>query len=139
MKTCALIAAHPRRALAGDALHLLEPISFWGGVSPIDGTVSDPASPHFRCTITDKVVFIRALQGSSSSSSVLLELIYRRVAPAAIVLDIPDAILALGAIVSREMGWATPALLSLASAEQDKIGNGARVHVSPDAQSIEVE
>lgn len=139
MKTCALIAAHPRRSLSGDALHLLEPISFWGGISPIDGTVSDPASPHFRCSITDKVLFIRALRGSSSGSSVLLELIYRRIAPAAIVLDIPDAILALGAVVAREMGWATPALLRLASADQDTIGNGARVYVSPDAQSIEVE
>ena len=40
------------------------------------------------------------------SSAVLLELIHRDIAPTAIVMREPDAILLLGVIVAREMGWA---------------------------------
>lgn len=43
--------------------------------------------------------------GSSSSSSVLLELIRGKHAPAGILLGEGDAILALGSLVARELGW----------------------------------
>ena len=45
--------------------------------------------------------------GSSSSSAVLLELVHAGLAPAGIVLDEPDAILLVGLVVAREMGWQT--------------------------------
>jgi predicted aconitase with swiveling domain len=45
--------------------------------------------------------------GSSSSSAVLLELIHNGCAPIALLLGEPDAILALGVIVAREMGYGT--------------------------------
>lgn len=45
------------------------------------------------------------LIGSSSSSAVLLELIYQKQAPRALILGVPDAILPVGALVAEEMGW----------------------------------
>ena len=49
--------------------------------------------------------------GSSSASAVLLELVHAGKAPAAILMTEPDAILLLGLVVAREMGWPTPPAL----------------------------
>lgn len=112
------------------ALVLTEPISFWGGVSPASGLLIDPRSVNHHRSITGTALFIGELRGSSSGSSVLLELIHRGLAPAAIILDAPDAILALGAIVGREMGWKSPPILRLPAGEQRRIADGVRVSIS---------
>lgn len=112
------------------AVILTDPISFWGGVSPADGRLTDLRSRSHNRPITATALFISELRGSSSGSSVLLELIYRRLAPAAIVLDSPDAILALGTIVGREMGWKSPPILRLSAAEQGLISDGVLVSIT---------
>jgi uncharacterized protein len=116
------------------ALVLGEPISFWGGVSPLTGLLTDPRSRNHHRAVSGTALFIRELRGSSSGSSVLLELIYRGLAPAAIILDSPDAILALGAIVGREMGWKSPPILRLPAAAQQRIPDGARVSITRDGR-----
>src|SRR5947208_801065 len=60
-------------------------------------------------TVPGRVLVSPSGRGSSSSSSVLAEAIRLRTAPAAIVLAEPDQIVALGAIVARELyGVALP-------------------------------
>jgi predicted aconitase with swiveling domain len=124
-----LIAPHQNRTIAGPALSLLEPISFWGGVSPTDGKITDPSSSHCGVCLKDKVLLIRALRGSSSGSSVLLELAYKNLAPAAIILAEPDAILALGALVGREMGWVAPALIRMSADLQARFKDDSWVSI----------
>jgi predicted aconitase with swiveling domain len=114
------------------ALVLSEPISFWGGVSAVSGRLTDPRSRNHDRTVTGTALFIRELRGSSSGSSVLLELIHRALAPAAIILDSPDAILALGAIVGREMQWKSPPILRLPAAKHGLISDGDLVSITPD-------
>lgn len=114
------------------ALVLGEPISFWGGISPVSGKLTDPRSRNHNRTVSGTALFIGELRGSSSASSVLLELIYRGLAPGAIILDSPDAILALGVIVGREMGWKSPPILRLPAAEQKLISNGSPVSITRD-------
>jgi predicted aconitase with swiveling domain len=113
-----LVAASPARSVQGRALHLVEPISFWGGVSPTNALITDPRQPHHGQSIADRVVIIRELRGSSSGSSVLLELIYKRIAPCAIVCAAPDAILALGILVASEMHWPAPGIFELPVLQQ---------------------
>ena len=125
-----LVAAVPARTIEGRALHLLEPISFWGGVSPIDGTLSDPRSRQHGRSLANRVVFIRELRGSSSGSSVLLELVYKRFAPSAIVLTEPDAILALGVLVASEMHWPAPGIFKLALHQQLTIAEDAMLSIA---------
>lgn len=133
MRVERIVAGSPDRDIAGaPALVLKEPISFWGGVSPVSGRLTDPRSRYHQRSLAGVALFIRELRGSSSGSSVLLELIYRRLAPAAIILDAPDAILALGAIVGREMGWHSPPILRLSAAEQDLIDDGVSVAITRD-------
>jgi predicted aconitase with swiveling domain len=112
------------------ALVLVEPLSFWGGISPQSGKLTDPRSRNHNRAVTGAALFISELRGSSSGSSVLLELIHRGLAPHAIILDSPDAILALGVIVGREMSWKSPPILRLPAAEQRLISNGASVSIT---------
>ena len=116
------------------ALNLTEPISFWGGISPSSGTLTDPRSRHHNRPVGGTALLIGELRGSSSGSSVLLELIFRGLAPAAIILDSPDAILAIGAIVGREMGWKSPPILRLPVAGQALIADGSLVSITRDGE-----
>ena len=105
-----LLPGPPARA---EALALTAPISFWGGVDPKTGTVADPRHPEYGQQLSGKVLFVPATVGSSSAAAILLELVHGKCAPAAIVLHEPDAILLLGLIVAREMGWPVPIALRL--------------------------
>ena len=92
----------PGRAV-GEALILDEPLSMWGGADPETGQIIEPAHPQHGETLAGKVLVMAHGRGSSSSSSVLAELLRRGVGPAAIVLREPDSILAIGALVAGEL------------------------------------
>lgn len=85
----------------GEVLALAEPLSFWGGVHEETGVISDVHHPQHGASIAGKVLFMPGGRGSSSSSSVLAEVIRAGVGPAAIVLREPDPIIALGAMVAE--------------------------------------
>ena len=115
----------------GEALVLSAPISFWGGVDPATGTIADIRHPqHGRC-IAGTVLFLPGTIGSSSASAVLLELVHAGRAPAALVLHEPDAILLLGLVVAKEMGWTTPVAVRLERSAFDGF-DGRHVQVGAD-------
>ena len=89
--------------LEGEVLVLDEPLSFWGGIDPATGAVIDIRHPQRGANVAGRILVMPSGRGSSSSSSVLAEAIRAGTAPAAIVLAEPDPILALGAIVAREL------------------------------------
>ena len=129
-----IVSAWPARTVSGRVLHLTEPISFWGGVSASDASLTDPLTRHFGQTVANRVLIIRELRGSSSGGSILLELIYTRRAPSAILLAAPDAILALGVLVAREMSWPSPGIFKLVESAQNNIPEEALMSI--DAQGI---
>lgn len=108
----------PGAAASGRCLALTAPISFWGGVDPRSGRIIDARHPERGACIAGTVLALPGTIGSSSASAVLLELVHAGCAPAALLLDAPDAILLLGLIVAREMGWATPPAFRLAAEHQ---------------------
>ena len=91
----------------GPLLRLTAPLSFWGGIDPRTGRVSDPRHPQHGESVAGTVLALAEPCGSSSSSAIMLELIARGLAPAALLLGEVDAILTLGIVVAREMGHAT--------------------------------
>jgi len=117
----------------GEALVMTAPISFWGGIDPKSGRVADVRHPQHGETIAGKVLFLPGTIGSSSASAVLLELVHGGHAPAAIVLHEPDAILLLGLIVAREMGWQTPVAIRL-NRQDHAAFLGTRVGVEADGR-----
>ena len=90
-------------AAEGDVLVLAEPLSFWGGLDPDTGVVTDARHPQRGAVLTGTVVVMRTGRGSSSSASVLAEAIRARTGPAAIVLAEADPIVVLGALVAGEL------------------------------------
>ena len=88
---------------SGPVLALAEPLSLWGGVDPATGTIVEPRHPDVGRSIAGRILVMPAARGSSSSSSVLAELLRGRVGPLAIVLGEADEILVVGAVVAREL------------------------------------
>ena len=104
-------------AAEGDLLVLAAPLSFWGGVSWETGAITNVRHPQEGEIVSGRVLAVPEPVGSSSSAAVLLELIRAGRAPAAIILGRPDAILVVGCLVAREMGWAAPPVILLAGCE----------------------
>lgn len=100
-----------RGSARGRLLVLRKPLSFWGGVDPLTGDIADPRHPQFGERTTGRILVMERVIGSSSSSAIMLELLRGRVAPAAIVVAEPDAILVLGILVAGELGYPTIPLL----------------------------
>lgn len=121
----------------GAALVLTAPISFWGGVDPKNGRIADVRHPQHGESIAGRVLFLPGTIGSSSASAVLLELVHNGHAPAALVLHEPDAILLLGLIVAREMGWQTPLALRLGG-DAFEAYRGKRVSVADNGALTEI-
>ena len=114
----------------GAVLALDAPLSFWGGVHEAEGTVVDVHHPQHGAALAGRVVLMPSGRGSSSSSSVLAELIRNGHAPAAILLREPDPIVALGALVAAELYGRQVPVLVLDDAEYVAAARQPRLAIS---------
>lgn len=114
---------------AGRLLVLTAPLSFWGGVETTSGRIVAAGHPQRGLAVTGRLLALPASIGSSSSSSVLLELIRGGRAPAALLLAEVDAILLLGAVVARELGLTAPPALRLPAAALAALPDGAEARL----------
>jgi len=114
---------------SGHALVLAEPLSFWGGVDPATGALIDTHHPQQGATVTGRILVMPSGRGSSSSSYVLAEAIRAGTAPAAIVLREADGIVALGAVVARELYGTQVPVVVLGAEAYASVGDGDAVVV----------
>jgi uncharacterized protein len=130
------LAAVPQIAgqAEGEVLKLAKPISFWGGVDPKTGRISDPRHPDHDRELAGRILVLPGMIGSSSSSYIMLELMAIGRAPAALVLAEPDAILGLGVVVAREMGYGSIPVLVLPREAHAALKNGARAKIQENGQ-----
>ena len=131
-----MTAAAYRVLVAGEAtgtvLRLAAPISFWGGVDPATGRITDPRHPDHGASITGHILVLPATIGSSSSSAIMLELLANGHGPAALILGHADAILVLGVLVADEMGHGTIPVLEGAT----DLATGQQVAISADGRVV---
>lgn len=90
----------------GSVLMLETDISFWGGIDPQTGVVIDRRHPQFGESVCGKILAMKRSIGSSSGSSILLELLRLKRGPAGIILVEADFIVTLGVVIAREMNFA---------------------------------
>jgi predicted aconitase with swiveling domain len=114
---------------SGSALVLDAPLSLWGGLDPTTGDIIDQRHPQLGQNVTGRVLVLPIGKGSSSASSILLEAVRLGTAPAAILLAEPDAILALGAAVARELYGVAPPVIVLDAETYARIQNGTEIGV----------
>ena len=120
-----LVAGHA----SGLALVLDEPLSFWGGLDPATGALIDTHHPQQGATLAGRVLVMPSGRGSSSSSYVLAEAIRAGTSPVAIVLRESDGIVALGAIVARELYGTLVPVVVLEADGYDAIADGDAIVV----------
>ncbi len=113
------------------ALVLEAPLSLWGGMDPRSGRISDHHHPQLGARVNGRVLVMPSGRGSSSSSSVLAEAIRLGTAPLAILVEEPDEILVLGAIVAGYLYARTCPVLVLAAATR-LIATGDHVRITKD-------
>jgi predicted aconitase with swiveling domain len=113
----------------GPALRLDEPLSLWGGVDPGSGEIIDARHPQRGTSVSSRVLVMASVRGSSSSSSVLAEMVRAGCAPAAILLGEADLILAVGAAVAEELYGISVPIVQLLPAELATIPDGAVISV----------
>lgn len=125
----------------GRLLVLQRPLSFWGGVDPETGRVSDPRHPQYGESLGGRILVMERAIGSSSSSAIMLELLRNDVAPAAVVLGSTDAILVLGILVAEELGYPSIPLIDVGREgfEAMRAGSGWRGRVRALAGSAAVQ
>ncbi|PAQ09186.1 aconitase X swivel domain-containing protein [Mesorhizobium temperatum] len=119
----------------GLALVLPQALSFWGGLDIETGDIIDHSHPGLGQNVAGRILVMASGRGSSSSSSVLAEAIRRGTAPAGIILERPDPILAVGAIVAE---FLYDISMPLVVCDMSGIASGDRIAISlgEDAQAM---
>ncbi len=98
---------------SGEVLVLDAPLSIWGGVDTESGRIVDATHPQSGESLAGKIVVLPHGRGSSSSSSVLAEMLRIGTGPAGMILEEPDSILVIGVLVaSRLYGTRCPIVVT---------------------------
>ena len=118
---------------SGPVLRLDAPISFWGGVDPATAKIVLGGHPQSGATISGQILVIPTLIGSSSSSAVLLELMYKNIGPKGLILGNGDAILPIGVLVASQMKWPTCPVVKLTA---PPFRSGEYVHIHSDGKTV---
>lgn len=116
---------------SGEVLVSREPISFLGGVDPMTGIIIDKTNSACGKSIAGKVFVFPRGKGSTVGTYVLFQLKKNGVAPAAIVNESSEAIVAVGAIISG-----IPMLDLLEAGAYAKLKDGMRVSVNASADAM---
>jgi len=121
---------------SGSVLYADEALSFWGGVDPISGVVIDSRHPLCGACLAGRVLAIPRGRGSCTGSQVMLELLLGGRAPAAVLLEHPDAIIALGVIVAEELFGRCMPVVSLGQEYFSQAATAAHAIVEEDGQKV---
>ena len=117
----------------GEALVSSDSVSFYGGVDPDTGIVTEPGHACFGKSITGKVFVFPTGKGSTVGSYVIYRMKKQGTGPAAIVNVETEAILATGCVISS-----IPLVDKLDSDPIGALKTGMRLRVDGDKGVVEV-
>jgi predicted aconitase with swiveling domain len=109
-------------------------LSLWGGVDPTTGVIVDVRHPERGTSLAGVVLVMPAVRGSSSSSSVLAELLRAGVGPLGIVLGRPDQILAIGAVVAWELYGAVCPVVLVEPPDEARVAGASALSIEADGR-----
>lgn len=120
----------------GEVLKLDEPLSFWGGVDPQTGEITDLRHPQGGMSVKEKILMMPFGRGSSSGSSVIAEGIRSGSGPAGIIMMEADEIIALGAIAADEIYGKAMPLIVVEKTEYETYSTGDQIAISDDGITL---
>ncbi len=86
----------------GEALVTKQGISFWGGVDPESGIVTEVGHELYGKELTGKILVLPALKGSAGGMWIIIRLARNQTGPKAIIVPKADTIL-VGSVIMAEI------------------------------------
>ena len=120
--------------VAGEALVTRQTISGWGGIDPMTGTVIETHHELRGVSFKDKVLVFPGAKGSSGWSNAFHMARLTNSAPKAMIFNIMNTKIALGAVVTR-----VPAVTGLDRDPLEVIETGDWVMVDGDLGVVEIQ
>jgi predicted aconitase with swiveling domain len=117
----------------GEALVSRDSVSFYGGVDPDTGVITEPGHACYGKSIAGKVFVFPTGKGSTVGSYVIYRMKKQGTAPAAIINVETEAILATGCVISS-----IPLIDKLDGEPLKTLKTGMRLHVGSDDGLVEV-
>ncbi len=124
---------HPGH-VRGPVLRLTEPLSFWGGFDPGNGTIIDRSHPDLGHCLTGAIVLMSGSRGSAGTPGALAEAIRVGTAPSALIVSKPDINLATGALVAETLYGTTCPVLLVENRDLDRLAAADRLTITADGQ-----
>ncbi|MEX0827472.1 MAG: DUF126 domain-containing protein [Haliea sp.] len=87
----------------GPVLMLDEPLSFWGGLDPETGVITDARHPQRGKSLAGHILLMPGTRGSTSAAGALCEALRQGNGPVAIILPAPDALILTAVTIAREL------------------------------------
>jgi predicted aconitase with swiveling domain len=117
----------------GEALVTKQGISFWGGVDPDTGVITEVGHELYGQEMAGKVLVLPALKGSAGGMWIMIRLAMNKRGPQAIIVPRGDTIL-VGAVIMGEI----PTIDSLPDDVFEMISSGDRLKVDGTKGTMEV-
>ena len=115
---------------SGKAMTSNIPLSFWGGVDVNTGNVQDIHHNLYGQNISGNILCIPYDRGSCSTSGIMLEMIRREVAPAAIICLDAEPVLSLGSVLGQKLYNRGVAIHTVSEDVFNAIQHGDRIVVN---------
>ena len=115
------------------------PLSLWGGIDPKSGEIIDQRHDRTGEFVVGRILAIPSEKGSSTGSAVLLELVRAGKAPVAIITCHLAPIVALGAIIARELYAASLPILLVSEEAFLSLVDGESVRIASDGSLTSTE
>ena len=120
----------------GKALVGNEPLSFWGGYDWKTGEIIDRRHMLSGAIATDRILAVPFTRGSSTTTSVLLEAIRAKTAPAAIITTDTDFFFALASVVADELYGAPLPLVALSEEDFARLKTDDNIRITTHGEVI---
>jgi predicted aconitase with swiveling domain len=117
---------------SGVALLLDDPLSFWGGFDPLNGTIIDIHHPQYGESTTGSVMFIPESRGSAGTPGAIAEALRNGSGPAAIVLAKTDLKISVGVMVANRLYNLNVPVVAISASQMVKIKNKNILKISTD-------
>jgi predicted aconitase with swiveling domain len=119
-------------ACRAPVLVLDEPLSFWGGFDPANGTIIDRHHPQRGASISGKVLVMPGSRGSAGTPAGIAEAIRRGAGPAAVVLATADVNITIGAMIADRLYGGSTAVLTVGPEDYGRQRSGDEVVIGKD-------
>ena len=121
---------------SGPLLVLDEPVSFWGGFEPTTGVIVDRRHPQLGECLAGVILVMPFGRGSSGGSAGIVEAARLGTGPVGFVMREADEIIAIGAIVVRELYDRSMPVLVVDDATYSGLRTGATATISPAGELV---